>query len=264
MLLQLLLLLLLLWVVKLSSSGPTWWNLSALEVETAALTCMLLQQQDCTPLYYMPMWHFESQCIPHYMSYYAHQLPPLWLKRLSVSMVYFILIGCPYLLYIPLWPLRHFSWMALASFQVLIILTGNYNFFNLLSLALLVPMMRMMNKKVISRCFFCSSLLGGGRGGEAAGGKQKNNPPVDTTLPKHIKLLYGFEMLASMFICSVMVQYWTQLFGIEADFENGKVSPLLCMQLTAHLASELLLILQKFHTQAAATTSTKIDYDFHH
>jgi len=38
-------------VVKLTSMCPTWWGLTALD------------------------WHYESQCIPTPIAWYAHQMP---------------------------------------------------------------------------------------------------------------------------------------------------------------------------------------------
>ncbi|KAM7441466.1 Lipase maturation factor2 [Porites harrisoni] len=103
-------------IVKLSSRCPTWWGLTALD------------------------WHYESQCIPTPLAWYAHQLPK-WFQRLSVVLTYVILIALSWLFFIPVRSLRIFSFYAQIFFQVLIILTGNYNFFNLLAIALLLPIL---------------------------------------------------------------------------------------------------------------------------
>ncbi|XP_067044507.1 lipase maturation factor 2-like [Acropora muricata] len=103
-------------VVKLSSRCPTWWGLTALD------------------------WHYESQCIPTPLAWYTHQLPK-WFQRLSIVLVYVILMALSWLFFVPVRSLRIFSFYAQIFFQVLIIVTGNYNFFNLLAIALLLSVL---------------------------------------------------------------------------------------------------------------------------
>ncbi|XP_053319333.1 lipase maturation factor 2 [Spea bombifrons] len=98
-------------VVKLTSRCPTWWGLTALT------------------------YHYETQCIPTGAAWYAHQLP-VWLQKLSVVATYVIEIALPWLFFLPSRRLRLFSFYAQVLLQVLIILTGNYNFFNLLTIVL--------------------------------------------------------------------------------------------------------------------------------
>lgn len=98
-------------VVKLLSGCPTWWDLTALTI------------------------HFESQCIPTSLAWFAHHLP-YWLLKLGIVGTYVIEIAIPFLFFIPVHSLRVFSFHAQMLFQVSIILTGNYNFFNLLTMAL--------------------------------------------------------------------------------------------------------------------------------
>ncbi|CAH3106819.1 unnamed protein product [Pocillopora meandrina] len=103
-------------VVKLSSRCPTWWGLTALD------------------------WHYESQCIPTPLAWYAHQLPK-WFQKLSIVLTYVILMALSWLFFVPVRSLRIFSFYSQIFFQVLIILTGNYNFFNLLAISLLLPIL---------------------------------------------------------------------------------------------------------------------------
>lgn len=56
-------------------------------------------------------WHFESQCIPTWPAYYAHQLPD-FLKKLSVVGTYIIEILTPPLFFMPLKSVRLFSCLA--------------------------------------------------------------------------------------------------------------------------------------------------------
>ena len=96
--------------VKLTSGDPTWHTLTALTV------------------------HFETQPIPTPLAWYAHQLP-LWLLKAATIAVFAIEIGAPFLILAPR-RLRQLAFMLLVGLQVLIALTGNYAFFNLLAAAL--------------------------------------------------------------------------------------------------------------------------------
>uniref|UniRef100_A0A8P4GLV8 Lipase maturation factor n=1 Tax=Dicentrarchus labrax TaxID=13489 RepID=A0A8P4GLV8_DICLA len=98
-------------VVKLTSRCPTWWGLTALT------------------------YHYETQCIPTPLAWFAHQLP-VWWQKLSVMGTFVIEIAVPLLFFSPLRRLRLGAFYMQVLLQVLIILTGNYNFFNLLTLAL--------------------------------------------------------------------------------------------------------------------------------
>ncbi|XP_026547394.1 lipase maturation factor 2, partial [Notechis scutatus] len=98
-------------VVKLTSRCPTWWGLTALT------------------------YHYETQCIPTPSAWFAHQMP-IWFHKLSVVATYVIEIAIPPLFFVPLQRLRLFAFYAQVLLQALIILTGNYNFFNLLTVVL--------------------------------------------------------------------------------------------------------------------------------
>jgi hypothetical protein len=98
-------------IVKLTSHCPTWWSLTALN------------------------YHYESQCIPTPLAWYAHQLPE-WFQKLCVVGTYFIEIAVPLLFFLPLRSLKVFSFACQVLLQVAIIVSGNYNFFNLLTISL--------------------------------------------------------------------------------------------------------------------------------
>jgi lipase maturation factor 1 len=98
--------------VKLASDDPAWHNLTALSL------------------------HFETQPIPTPLAWYAHQLP-LWLLKVATALVFVIEIGAPFL--IPARRrLRPLAFVLLVGLQAIIALTGNYAFFNLLTMALCV------------------------------------------------------------------------------------------------------------------------------
>ena len=101
-------------LVKLTWGDETWWNLSALEV------------------------HFETQPLPLWTAWYAHHLPA-WLLRAVTFIMFVIEMGAPFLIIAPRrW--RHGGALALVALQTGIALTGNYAFFNLLSIALCIPL----------------------------------------------------------------------------------------------------------------------------
>jgi hypothetical protein len=97
-------------VVKLASGDPTWRHLTALS------------------------FHFETQPIPTPVAWYAARLPA-WLLELSTALTLVIEIGAPWLI-LTTRRLRELAFVLLAGLQLVIALTGNYAFFNLLSAAL--------------------------------------------------------------------------------------------------------------------------------
>nr|XP_057932264.1 lipase maturation factor 2a [Doryrhamphus excisus] len=103
-------------VVKLTSRCPTWWGLTAMT------------------------YHYETQCIPTPLAWFAHQLP-VWWQKLSVVGAYVIEIAAPLLFFSPLRRLRLGSFYLQVLLQVFIILSGNYNFFNLLTIALCLSLL---------------------------------------------------------------------------------------------------------------------------
>jgi len=96
--------------VKLLSHDPNWRNLHALR------------------------FHFMTQPLPNPIAYYAHRLPLQMLDGCTAATLAIELI-CPFLLFTPR-PIRYVSVAFFILLQLLIILTGNYAFFNLLTLSL--------------------------------------------------------------------------------------------------------------------------------
>jgi predicted DCC family thiol-disulfide oxidoreductase YuxK len=99
-------------MVKLSSGDPTWRNLTALE------------------------YHYYTQPVATSIAWYVH-LAPAWFHRGSAGFMFFVELAVPFLIFTPrLW--RFLGAGFLILLQLLIALTGNYAFFNLLTLALCV------------------------------------------------------------------------------------------------------------------------------
>lgn len=97
-------------VVKIASGDPSWANLTALN------------------------FHYETQPIPTPAAYYFHHLPA-WVNKIGVGSVFFIELVLPFFIFMPR-RFRLFSCYAFIFLQSTIILTGNYTFFNLLTILL--------------------------------------------------------------------------------------------------------------------------------
>ena len=97
---------------KLLSGDPTWRNLTALQ------------------------YHYETQPLPTRFAWYFHQFPPDF-QKLSAVFMFFVELLIPFLLFAPR-RIRFFAAGMTILLEVLIFITGNYTFFNLLALALCV------------------------------------------------------------------------------------------------------------------------------
>jgi len=97
-------------LVKIASGDPSWANLTALH------------------------FHYETQPLPSPIAYYAFHLPD-WFNKICVAGVFFIELLVPFFVFLPR-PFRLFACCSFVLLQSAIILTGNYNFFNLLTLLL--------------------------------------------------------------------------------------------------------------------------------
>jgi hypothetical protein len=99
-------------MVKLLSGDPTWRNLTALR------------------------YHYETQPLPTPLAWYASQLPG-WFQTASVAGVFLIELGVPFLFLMPRRPRLIGAWLTIAL-QLAIAATGNYTFFNLLTILLCI------------------------------------------------------------------------------------------------------------------------------
>lgn len=110
-------------VVKLMSGDPTWSSLTALN------------------------FHYETQPLPTSLGWYAHHLPE-WFQKFSVAGMFGIEIVVPFLIFAPRRP-RFLGAIVLAALQLLIAVTGNYCFFNLLTIALCILL---LDDAMLRRC----------------------------------------------------------------------------------------------------------------
>ena len=97
-------------LVKLASGDLTWRNLTALT------------------------YHYETQPLPPWTAWYFHHLP-VWFHQMSCLILFVVELLVPFLFFAP----RRWRWVGAAAtigLQLLIIATGNYCFFNLLTIFL--------------------------------------------------------------------------------------------------------------------------------
>ena len=104
--------------------------------------------RDLTALNY----HYWTQPIPSWISWYIDQLPSS-IDKMSLIFTYWCELIVPFMIFFPR-RIRRIAFFSLVVFQVLIILTGNYGFFNLLTIILCVPL---LDDQLISHYF----LIGG-------------------------------------------------------------------------------------------------------
>ena len=97
-------------VVTLTSGDESWWNLTALD------------------------YHYWTQPLPTVIGWWADQHSE-WFKKFSVAFCLFVEIIVPFFIWAPR-RLRHIAAGLLIFLQIAIAATGNYCFFNLLTIAL--------------------------------------------------------------------------------------------------------------------------------
>jgi hypothetical protein len=97
-------------VVKLLSADPNWWNLSALQ------------------------YHFFTQPLPTPLAWYAAHLPPFMLRSATAGL-FVVELVLPFLIFCPR-RLRFFAGLGILLLRSCILITGNYNWFNLQTMLL--------------------------------------------------------------------------------------------------------------------------------
>lgn len=102
-------------LVKLASGDPTWRNLTALT------------------------FHYETQPLPTWIGWYAHQLP-VWFQKLSAILMFGTELVVPCFVFLGRrWRIAAF--LLLVTLQLLIAVTGNYCYFNWLAITLCVMLL---------------------------------------------------------------------------------------------------------------------------
>ena len=83
-------------------------------------------------------YHYETQPLPNRIAYYMHKQSKYFAK-LSVVVTYFFEIVVPFFFFFP-GEIRMIACFSAILFQLLITLTGNFAFFNTLTIALCIPL----------------------------------------------------------------------------------------------------------------------------
>ncbi len=102
--------------VKLASGDPAWADLSALS------------------------YHYWTQPLPTVFAWYANLLPD-WFQKLSCLLMFAVEFGAPVFIWLPWSWSRRTAAAAIGALMLLIALTGNYGFFNLLTMVLCIPLL---------------------------------------------------------------------------------------------------------------------------
>jgi len=117
-------------ITKLLSKDPTWANLTALS------------------------YHYETQPLPAWTSWFMYQLPPA-VHYWSTGASLLIELGLPWLIWLParFWRVRLTACALMIMLQVGIGATGNYGFFNVLTIVLYLSLLddRTLGRLVPSR-----------------------------------------------------------------------------------------------------------------
>ncbi|MGI9534817.1 MAG: lipase maturation factor family protein [Thermodesulfobacteriota bacterium] len=95
---------------KIVSGDPTWKNLTALN------------------------FHYFTQPLPNPVAWYIHQLPEFF-HKISVAIILFIETIVPLFFFAPR-ILRHTAGVLTIIMQIIIMITGNYTYFNILSITI--------------------------------------------------------------------------------------------------------------------------------
>lgn len=102
-------------VVKLMSGDESWRSFTALD------------------------FHYLTQPIPNLVAWYMHRLPHAFHATSCVAMLVIELL-VPFFIFARATSVRRSAGAVLAGFQLVLILTGNFAFFNLLTIVLCVPL----------------------------------------------------------------------------------------------------------------------------
>ncbi len=99
-------------VTKLVSGDSVWTDLTALA------------------------YHYETQPLTTWTAWYMHQFP-MWFHQLSTGFMFFVELIIPFFIFGPR-RIKLIAWFYISLLMVLILITGNYTFFNLLTLSLCI------------------------------------------------------------------------------------------------------------------------------
>ena len=147
--------------------------------------------KDLTALNY----HFWTQPIPSWISYYIDKLPTIFDKA-ALIFTYFCELIIPFFIFFPR-RLRRFSAIFLITFQLLILLSGNYGFFNILTIAICITLFDDQFLHKFSKIKFLTSSID------------------DNRIIKYKKIKFGFSLV--VLVCFL---YTFKIF-LDRDFQGN-------------------------------------------
>jgi predicted DCC family thiol-disulfide oxidoreductase YuxK len=203
--------------VKLLSGDVAWRNLTALE------------------------YHYWTQPLPTPVAWHAAQLPA-WFQRASVAGVFALELGVPFLIFTP----RRFRQLGgglIAGLQLLIALTGNYCFFNLLTISLCVLLLddaflrRWLPRRLAG--YFAGSDSTAARVAEDADAQRRTSPlgragkVIRAALAVVILIISGSEMLGTFGMGGAVPTFARELVNWQEPFELSNSYGLFAVMTTA-------------------------------
>ena len=141
-------------------------------------------------------YHYWTQPIPSWISWYFHWLPQ-WFNELALLIIYAVELILPFFIFLPR-RLKNIAITGLIFLQVMIIITGNYGFFNLLTIILCLPLLDDQTIPKSIRMFF----------------EPKNNENYPIGLPMRLQSAVG-ALVLFMFV-------WTGCYYLRLDLRGNR------------------------------------------
>lgn len=174
--------------VKLASGDLAWRHLTALT------------------------YHYQTQPLPTWIAWYSNQ-SPLWFLKFSCAVMFVIELGAPFLIFTPR-QIRFAGGAAIAFLQIFILLTGNYTFFNLLTLALCLLLVDDFTiRKILPRRF-----------GQSVERKKRPRWLLAFTIPLAV-LFISISLMQVVVIFGVLNKSWVQILFTPVAAVDGCFSP---------------------------------------
>ena len=152
-------------------------------------------------------YHYWTQPIPSWISWYIDQLPSA-IDKMSLIFTYWCELIVPFMIFFPR-RIRRIAFFSLVVFQVLIILTGNYGFFNLLTIILCVTL---LDDQLIA--YYFDRWL-----------KKSKKESTNKTLPEKIKMTISV-VIFSCFIYTTIFFINRDLMGSDFNQSRNEISKL--------------------------------------
>ena len=140
-------------------------------------------------------FHYWTQPIPSWISWYIDQLPSS-IDKLSLIFTYWCELIVPFMIFFPR-RIRRIAFFSLILFQILIIISGNYGFFNILTIILCITL---LDDQLIIHFFDKWSI-------------KPMKEKKDNELVKKIKMVFGIVI----FCCFI----YTTIFFVNRDLKGS-------------------------------------------